>query len=256
MSLQSNPSSQHRAGGPAPTARERATTEPAAAEPGITEPVASEPAAPEPEFEVLGARALRYAAAPMMVLDLKVAEPSGRSVYMIGLTVQLMIEPARRVYDDATRERLTGLFGPPERWAVTTRSLVWTQLDVIVPAFTGSTTVAVPIACNYDLEVAATKYLHSLPDGEAPLALHFNGLVYYPNDGGGLQMVLIPWSRSADFRMPVRIWQETIEHYYPNTGWVALRCETLEALESERVTRGLPTYDDCVRTLLSEDSDG
>ena len=60
---------------------------------------------------------------------------------MIALTIQLMIEPARRSYDDATRERLVELFGAPERWAVTTRSLVWSQLDVLVPAFTGTTTV-------------------------------------------------------------------------------------------------------------------
>ena len=141
-------------------------------------------------------------------------------VYMIALTIQLMIEPARRSYDDATRERLVELFGAPERWAVTTRSLVWAQLDVLVPAFTGSTTVSVPIACHYDLELAAAKYLHSLPDGEAPLALHFNGTIYYPGDDGGLQMVLVPWSKSIDFRMPVSVWRETIEHYYPNTGWV------------------------------------
>ena len=96
-----------------------------------------------------------------------------------------------------------------------------------MPAFTGSTTVAVPIACNYDLEVTAAKYLHSLPDGEAPLALHFNGMIYYPGEDGGLQMVLVPWTRSVDFRMPVAVWRETIEHYYPNTGWVGLRSETL-----------------------------
>ncbi len=69
---------------------------------------------------------------------------------------------------------------------MTTRSLVWSKLDVLVPAFTGTTTVTVPIACNYDLELAAAKYLHSLPDGEAPLALHFNGMVYYPGEDGGL----------------------------------------------------------------------
>jgi hypothetical protein len=215
---------------------------------------ASEPphGMPEPEFEVLGARPLRYAAAPTLILDLQVSEPSGRQVYMIGLTIQLMIEPARRGYDDVTRERLIGLFGPPERWAVTTRSLVWAQLDVVVPAFTGTTTVTVPVACNYDLEVASAKYLHSLPDGEAPLALHFNGVVYYPNDEGGLQMVLVPWSRSVDYRMPVGVWRETVEHYYPNTGWVALRSETLLELERERVERGLPTYDACVHDLLGE----
>jgi len=32
-------------------------------------------------------------------------------------------------------------------------------------------------------------------------------------------MVLVPWSKSSDFRMPVTVWRETIEHYYPNTGW-------------------------------------
>ena len=166
-----------------------------------------------------------------------------------------MIEPARRAYDDATRERLAGLFGPPERWAMTTRSLVWSQLDVVVPAFVGSTTVAVPIACNFDLEVAAAKYLHSLPDGEAPLALHFNGLVYYPNDAGGLQMTMIPWSRSVGFRMPVSAWQETIAHYFPNTGWVGLRSETMEALERRRVQGGHATLDACVADLLDQDRD-
>ena len=32
----------------------------------------------------------------MMTLDLKVSEPSGRPVYMMALTIQLMIDPARR----------------------------------------------------------------------------------------------------------------------------------------------------------------
>jgi hypothetical protein len=188
----------------------------------------------------------------MLTLDLQVSEPSGRPVYMIALTIQVMIDPARRRYDDATRERLLELFGPPERWAVTTRSLVWCQLDVLVPAFTGSTTVAVPVSCSYDLELAATKYLHSLPDGEAPLALHFNGTIYYRGEDGGLQMVLVPWTKSADFRMPVSVWSETVNHYYPNTGWVALRTETLQALQRAKLDRGLATLDATVSALIDE----
>ena len=39
--------------------------------------------------------------------------------------------------------------------------------------------------------------------------------------------------------MPVSVWRETIEHYYPNTGWVALRSQTLEALQREKLDRGL-----------------
>src|SRR6202035_1809409 len=108
---------------------------------------------PEPEFAVLGARPVRHAAAQTLTFDLQASEPAGRPVYMIALTIQVMIEPARRAYDEATRERLVELFGAPERWAVTTRALVWTQLDVLVPAFTGTTTVSVPIACAYDLEL-------------------------------------------------------------------------------------------------------
>jgi hypothetical protein len=210
------------------------------------------PTVPEPDFEVLGVRTVRHAAAPMLALDLQVSEPSGRQVYMIALTIQVMIDPARRRYDDATRERLLELFGEPERWAVTTRSLVWCRLDVLVPAFTGSTVVTVPIQCSYDLELAAVKYLHSLPDGEAPLALHFNGTIYYPGEDGGLQMVLVPWTKSIDFRMPVSVWEQTISHYYPNTGWLALRSETIEALQRAKLDRGLATLDACVETLLQE----
>jgi hypothetical protein len=212
----------------------------------------SPPAAPEPEFQVLGARAVRHAAAPALALDLQISEPSGRQVYMIALTIQLMIDPARRTYDDETRARLVELFGAPERWAVTTRSLVWTQLDVLVPAFTGSTTVTVPVACSYDLELAAAKYLYSLPDGFAPLALHFNGLIYYRGEDGGLQMVLVPWTKSIDFRMPVSVWRETVEHYYPNTAWLGLRTETFDALQRAKQARGLATLDDTVRALLDE----
>jgi Family of unknown function (DUF6084) len=208
------------------------------------------------DFEVLGVRPVRYAAAPMLTLDLQVTENAGAPVYMIALTIQLMIDPARRSYDDVTRERLVELFGAPERWAVTTRSLVWAKLDVLVPAFTGTTVVAVPIACHYDLELAAAKYLHSLTDGEAPLGLHFNGMVYYPGEDGGLQIVLLPWSNSIGFRMPVRVWHETIEHYYPQTGWVGLRSETLQALQRAKLARGLATLDDTVTALLGEGRDG
>jgi hypothetical protein len=211
---------------------------------------------PEVEFAVLGARPVKYAAAPMLALDLEVTETAGRQVYMLALSVQLMIEPARRAYDDAAHERLVELFGAPERWAVTTRSLVWAALDVVVPAFTGRTTVTVPLACHFDLELAAAKYLHSLTDGEAPLALHFNGMVYYPNADGGLQIVLLPWSNSIGFRMPVRVWHETIEHYYPGTGWVGLRSETLQALQRAKLARGLATLDDTVTALLGKGHDG
>ena len=209
---------------------------------------------PEPAFSVLGVTAVKYAAAPMLSFDLHVTESSGRQVYMIALTIQVMIEPARRAYDAATHERLKGLFGEPERWAVTTRSLVWAQVDIVVPAFTGSTTVSVPIACSYELEVAAAKYFHSLPDGEAPLAFHFNGTIYYKDYDGRMQMVLVPWTQSCDYRMPVATWSEMIQTYYPNTAWIALNSATIDALHQAQVSRGLATADACIMQLLEGSS--
>lgn len=207
---------------------------------------------PDLDFAVLGARPVRHAASPTLTLDLEISEAAGRPVYMVALTIQLMIEPARRSYDADTHGGLVELFGDPQRWAVTTRSLVWARLDVLVPAFTGTTVIPVPVTCHYDLELAAAKYLYALPDGEAPLALHFTGMIYYPAPGGGLQMVLLPWTKSIGYRLPVSVWRETVEHYYPGTGWVALRTATLDRLRAEKLSRGLATIDACVEALLEE----
>jgi hypothetical protein len=208
--------------------------------------------APEPEFQVLGATPRRHAAVPVLDFDIHVTEPSGRHVYAIALTAQVMIEPARRAYRPETREKLVELFGAPERWATTTRSLVWHQADALVPAFTGSTTFHLAVPASYDMEVASAKYLHGLTDGEVPLAFNFNGTAHYRGDDGRLQMSLIPWSCSAEFRLPVATWRDLIEHYYPNTGWVALRGETMDALEREKARRALPTLDACLAELLEE----
>jgi hypothetical protein len=208
------------------------------------------PVAPEPEFHVLGATGRRHAAVPALDFDVHVSEPGGRHVHAIALSAQIMIEPARRTYDAETREKLVELFGPPERWATTTRSLVWHQADALVPAFTGATTFRVSVPASFDMEVASTKYLYGLPDGELPLAFNFNGTVHYRGDDGRLQMSLVPWSCSAEYRLPVSVWRELIEHYYPRSGWIALHERTLQALQREKARRGLPTLDACVAELL------
>ena len=210
------------------------------------------PVAPEPVFEVLAATGRRYAATPALEFDVHVSEPGGRQVYAIALSAQIMIEPARRTYDAETHEKLVELFGPPERWATTTRSLVWHKADVLVPAFTGATTFGVPVPASFDIEVASTKYLYGLGEGEVPLAFNFNGTVHYRGDDGRLQMSLVPWSCSAEFRLPVATWRELIRHYYPQTGWIALQEPTLQALQREKARRALPTLDSCVAELLRE----
>ncbi len=211
------------------------------------------PSQPVPEFSILGVEAVRHGAAPMMRFTAHMAETSGNEVYTVALKAQLMLEPAKRSYDDATRAKLVDLFGEPERWSATTHAFLLADIDVLVPPFTGATSFTLTLPCNYDLEVAATKYVYSLPDGEVPLAFNFTGTIFYRGDAGRMQIVQVPWECTAKFDLPVPVWREMIEHHYPGGGWVRLSSSTLEHLTQRKADRGSPTYDAAVQDLLGED---
>jgi Family of unknown function (DUF6084) len=205
-------------------------------------------------FEIGGVRAVEHAAAPTLAFRLDVEERSGRDVFTAALTVQIQIEPAKRSHDEADRARLVELFG--ERWGSTAQRMHWTTESVLLPTFSGRASLELEVLCNYDLELAATKYFHSVEGGEVPLSFHFNGSVYYPDQDGRLQIVQVPWDTVADYAMEVATWKRMIDSYYPNRGWIAVERETLEALRGERARRGLPTFDHTLRELLEESSDG
>jgi Family of unknown function (DUF6084) len=205
-----------------------------------------------PEFRVYDVTWVRDAVAPTLSFALGVTEMSGREVFTVALTAQINIDPARRSYDDETREALVELFGAPERWAATTKSFVWSHVSTLVPSFTGETTFTLPMPCTYDLELAAAKYLYNVPDGEVPLSFHFTGSVLHRGDAGQVQVVLIPWTCSADWRMPVATWREMMRHHYPNGGWVRLHADTVAELGRRKARLGLPSYDACVASLLQE----
>lgn len=221
----------------------------------MSEAVLEEPAAggpPAPTFEVLAAEPVAHAVAPTLRFTLRVADGSARPVQGIVLAAQVNVDPARRTYDDATRERLVELFGAPERWASTTRSLMWTQVGAMVPPFTGQTDFSFPVAGSYDLEVAAAKYFYSLPDGEIPLTMHFSGTVLYEGADGRLQLTMVPWSASAQYRLPVAVWRAMMAEHYPGGGWVRLETETLDRLAAHKARSGLPNFDATVRELLDD----
>jgi len=207
-------------------------------------------APPALEFAVVGAEPVEHAASPGVRFHMRVEEPEGREVYAVALSSQIHIDPARRAYDDEERRRLVELFGPRERWGSTTRSFQWARVESLVPSFTGSTAFAIEVPCSYDLEVASAKFFDSLGDGDVPLSFHFNGTVLYCGADDRLQVVLVPWSCSARWRMPVEVWRRTIAAHYPGGGWIRLQRETLEALSERKAELGLHSFDDTVRGLL------
>jgi Family of unknown function (DUF6084) len=217
------------------------------------EPERTEALVPEPEFAITGAAHLAFSAAPTMLFSATVEIPSGHEIQSIVLSVQVMIDPARRGYDVETRERLAELFGPPASWTPSTQGLAWARVSAIVPAFVGSTVFALEVPCTYDLEVAATKYFYAVPDGHVPLSFHFTGTVFYREPDGRLQVVPVPWSATAQFRMPIAAWQAMIAEHYPGGGWIRLNAHTLADLNARRAVRGLPSFDACISALLEEE---
>jgi len=210
------------------------------------------PGQPWLAFEVSGVRPVEHAAAPTLNFTLDVDDRSGRDVFAVALTMQIHLEPIKRSYDDATRESLVELFGEPGRWATTARRMVWSTESVLVHAFKGSTAVDVPVLCNFDLELAATRYFSALPDGEVPLVWHFNGSVYYQGPDDRVQVAPIPWDTVAEYKMPVTAWREMIELHYPHRGWVALQAETVERLGRLKAARGQHTIEQTLCELLDE----
>ncbi|HVR07916.1 MAG TPA: DUF6084 family protein [Thermoanaerobaculia bacterium] len=200
-------------------------------------------------FEVLGARAEPYAAVPTLTFALRLAETSGQAIHTVALRCQIQIEPRRRPYSAAEEARLLELFGEPKRWGDTLKTLLWTQAPLMVPGFAGATEVNLPIACTYDFEVTAAKYFQALDDGEIPLLFLFSGTVFGKN-GSGISVEPVPWEKEASFRLPVRVWREVMDLYFPGSAWVRLRRESFDALHRFKARRTLPTWDDAVEALL------
>lgn len=199
-------------------------------------------------FAVESAEAVRYAAAPTIAFGLEIS--SDGDVRSMMLQAQIRIAAPDRAYDDAAQERLRDLFGPPEGWGRTLRSLLWTHATLLVPPFSDTTTVEMPIACTYDFEVAAAKYLHALEDGDVPLEFLFSGTVFYPGAGGALQTARLSWESEAPFRMPVAVWKEAVERAFPGSAWLRVHRELFDRLAAYRARRTLPTWDAVVEELL------
>ncbi len=201
-------------------------------------------------FDCVGAHADRYAVTPQMSLVLRIAETSGQKVEAIALRCQIRIEPTRRRYTDAEAERLNDLFGDTQRWAETLKPLQFTTVSVMVPGFTGSTEVDLPVMLSYDMEIGSTRYFAGLESGEIPLLLLFSGTVFAMADGR-LQAQQVPWSKEASCRLPVSLWREAIDMHFPDSAWIRMSLRTMDELQRFKSRQALPTWDATIAALLA-----
>jgi hypothetical protein len=198
-------------------------------------------------FTVEGAARLEHAAVPTLRFALGIE--AGREIRSVLLDIQIQIPARRRGYDEDAHERLFELFGPVADWGTTLRTLLWTRTTVVVPAFSGETVVHLDVPCSYDLEVAASRYMDALSDGEVPLEFLFSGSVFYSGEDGELQTTRLSWESEAEYRLPVRVWKETMERYFRGTAWVRLSKDSFDRLSAYKSRNALATWDDALEAL-------
>lgn len=206
-------------------------------------------------FECVEARPERYAAAPTLVLKLRISERTGQVVQAIALRCQIRIQPQGRHYTDEEAGRLHDLFGERSRWGDTLKPLQFTSLSVVIPGFVGATEVEMAVPCTYDFEVSSSKYFHALGDGVVPLLLLFSGTVFLSGDKG-FSVEPVPWEKEASYAMPVRVWRELMDQYFPNSAWIRMRRDTLDALQEFKSRMALTSWDDALELLLKQTEEG
>jgi hypothetical protein len=218
----------------------------------VPEPVgaAAALAAPELAFTVLGCEPLPHAAAPTLRFSLAI-DAGGAAVRSVMLDIQVRIAATQRGYSEAEQAQLGDLFGAPHQWANTLRGLLWTHATLVVAPFQGATVADLLVPCTYDFDVAATKYLSGVKDGEIPLDLLFSGTVFYAGPGGALQINRISWSAEAAYRLPVRVWRETMDRYFPGSAWLRIDRETFDRLVAFRGRRALTSWEAVLDALLA-----
>ena len=202
------------------------------------------------EFGVERAETVTFAAVPTIAFGLRIACRSDHAIQSIMLGVQVQIAARRRTYSDEEEQRLLELFGTPDRWGTTLRTLLWLRTTQVVPGFTGETVVDLHMPCTYDFEVTAAKYLQALGGGPVPLEFLFSGTVFYAGQNGTLQTAMVSWDKEAEFDLPVQVWRETMDHYFPDSAWLRLDRDTFGRLAAYRATHTLPSWQETLNELI------
>lgn len=207
---------------------------------------------PDLHFQVDRIAPTPRALTPQLGILVSITNSTPEPVHSILLRCQLQIEAARRRYNSREQELLRDLFGEPGRWGETLHPLIWNNATLAVPGFSGATEVEVPAPCTIDYNLAVTKYLGALEDGDAPLSILFSGTVFYSSAFGTLQVQQIPWDREASFRVSGELWRHLMDSYYPGTAWVSLQRETFNRLYRYKVDQSIASVEEAIESLLPQ----
>lgn len=204
---------------------------------------------PDLLFQVEDVFATPNAAIPQLTCKVRVSNAESEPVHSIALRAQIQIEPMRRRYTPVEQQHLQELFGEPERWSKSVHPLLWTNTNVTVTGFAGSTVIEIPVPCTFDFNVAITKYIYGLEGGELPISLLFSGTVFHAGRMG-LQIAQIPWDREATYKLPVSVWKQMMDQHYSNTAWLCLQRDAFDRLAEYKARNNIATWEQAIERAL------
>jgi len=206
---------------------------------------------PDLGFKIEAVETTKFSASPGITFKLRVknSDPA-ETIHSVVLRSQIQLEVTRRRYTAEEQRKLLDLFGEPDRWSHTLRNLLWTHVNVNVPLFQDETVVDLIVPCTFDFNVGATKYFYGLDDGLVPVCFLFSGMVFYGRSNEPMQVAPISWDKEARFSMPIQVWRNMMDEYYPNSAWLRVRRDVFERLYEYKCRHGIPTWEEALESML------
>ena len=202
-------------------------------------------------FSVLDVFAEPYAAAPQLTARLRIEESTGQTVHAIALRCQVRIEPQRRPYERGRRERAcapcsaTATGGPTRCGRSCGCSAArWCRASPASPRSTSR--CRAPTTSTSPGPATCTR----VGDGAVPLALLFSGHRVHQGRAGVRRASRCRGTARRRTGCRSRCGRQMIASYFPNTGWLRLDRDVLDALADFRSEHGLTSWEETVQTLL------
>ena len=207
---------------------------------------------PDLSFQVEGAEVVANAATPLLAFKLRLTDANPeQTIHTVALRCQIQLEVTRRKYTAEDQERLLDLFGEPSRWGQTLRkSLVDARqsgrafVQGINPG-RSSGAMHVRFQCGRD-------QIFRWPGGRGRPglpAVQRHGFLCQASEGG-LQVAPISWDKEARFKLPVKVWRDMMETYYPNSAWLCLHKDAFDRLYQYKVRHGIPTWEEALESII------
>ena len=109
------------------------------------------------------------------------------------------------------------------------------------------------VPCSFDFNVAATKYFAGLC---RMATFRCSSSLAEPSSTppeSPLQVAPISWEQEARYKLPVKLWREMMDTYYPNSVWISLHKDAFDRLYRYKMQHGLLNWEQALERMLAEE---